>query len=74
MYKNRKVDEFKAIYRDVRHALFHGNGLDKSHIISMVNTILRRKRFKMSDCELLTANLFKPCCSKKNKCLKDRTV
>ena len=74
---NNKTNEFKSIYQDVRKALQStndkDNNLEKHHIVSMVNTILRRKRFKMSFCEVLTSNILKFCCKKNNKCIKDTT-
>ena len=65
----RNTDEFKSIYHETRHAL-DNNNLQKSHIMSIVNTILRRKRFKMSTCEFLTGMVLKACCCR-NK-IKDR--
>ena len=44
-----KEDEFKQVYHDVKHALTsEQNKLEKKHILSIINTILRRKRFKIT--------------------------
>ena len=46
-----------------------GIGLTKPHILTMINTILRRKSFKMSDFEYLYSYLCPNCrCCCKRRC------
>ena len=68
---NAPLDE---IYRNVRHALSHNHELEPNHITSMVNTILRRKQFRMSNGELFISSLLKCCICKRNKYIKGTTV
>ena len=52
--KLSKEDEFKQVYHDIKHALADSeNRLEKKHILSIINTILRRKRFKITPREAL---------------------
>ena len=56
--------------------LFRKDGpiLDRSDIAMMVNTILRRKRFLISNFEIFTKKCFLCCCRSRNRCVKDKTL
>ena len=42
----------RVLYKKVKENLL-ADGLNKENIIDMVNTIIRRKRFKMTVCEVM---------------------
>ena len=65
----REPDEFKEVYDDLRPILESKDDeemvLSKPHIVTFVNTILRRKRFNMSTKEMFAAFFYNNCCSKR---------
>lgn len=76
IHDKKEADEFKYIYKDVRTAINNPNpddGLKKRHISNMVNTILRRKRFEITNKEIFTNWLIRACCKRSFKCVNKRT-
>ena len=76
--KVKKLDDmqrFNTIYSEVRHHInpeTGNNKLEKSHIMTMVNTILRRRQFRMSNLEMLmTSRSFFNFICKRRCCTKD---
>ena len=73
--KVNDMQRFNTIYSEVRHHInpeTGNNKLEKSHIMTMVNTILRRRQFRMSNLEMLMAgrSFFNLIC-KRRCCTKD---
>ena len=49
----RNGDEMRALYSKARRNLVF-QGLNKENIVDLVNTIIRRKRLKMTVCQVMT--------------------
>lgn len=54
MFISKQNDAMKKAYLDVAHSIKEEGAMDKGHVISLINNILKRKRFTMTSCEVFT--------------------
>ena len=70
----KKVDEFGAYYKQLLRKFAEEDPiLEKNDISSIVNTILRRKRFFISNFEVFTKGFMNLCCRHRKRLIKDST-